>query len=119
LTDDEAYRVGLDELLPAWPTSPDDQDAMIRDVIDGQGVPGGQVDGAELRRWFEDLRVDLVREWLIHPASLARVGYDGFATGAEDVDFAGYRELAADTRDDWEPSDLGVVPAPETQEDAA
>ncbi len=119
LTDDEAYRVGLAEILPTWPTSPDGQDAMIRDVIDGQGVPGGQVDGAELSRWFEDLRVDLVREWLIHPASLARVGYDGFATGAEDVDFAGYRELAAGTRDDWEPSDLGVVAAPETKEDAA
>ncbi|WP_285040208.1 alpha/beta hydrolase [Plantibacter sp. LMC-P-059a] len=119
LTDDEAYRVGLDELLPVWPTSPDGQDAMIRDVIDGKGVPGGTVAGDELRRWFEDLRVDLVREWLIHPASLARVGYDGFATGAEDVDFAGYQQLAADTRDEWEPSDLGVAPLDQTQKDTA
>ena len=118
LTDDEAYRAGLDDLRTAWPDSADDQDAVIRAVIDGQGVPGGAIDGDDLRRWFEDLRVDVTREWLIHPASLARVGYDGFATGAEDVDFAGYRELGAGTRDDWEPSELGVAPA-QQQEDAA
>lgn len=118
LSDDEAYRVGLDELRSAWPDAHDDQDALLRAVIDGEGVPGGALDADGLRRWFEDLRVDVVREWLIHPASLARVGYDGFATGAEDVDFAGYRDLAADTRDEWEPSELGVAPG-ETQEDAA
>lgn len=120
LTDDEAYRVGLDDLGTAWPQSPDDQDAFIGAVIDGRGVAGGSIDPDDLRRWFEDLRVDVAREWLIHPASLARVGYDGFATGAEDVDFAGYHELGAGTRDDWEPSDLGVGAAPaEKQEDAA
>lgn len=118
LTDDEAYRAGLNDLRTAWPDSADDQDAVIRAVIDGQGVPGGAIDGDDLRRWFEDLRVDVTREWLIHPASLARVGYDGFATGAEDVDFAGYRELGAGTRDDWEPAELGVAPA-QQQEDAA
>ena len=122
LTDDEAYRAGLDDLRTAWTDSADDQDALISAVIEGRGVPGGAIDADDLRRWFEDLRVDVTREWLIHPASLARVGYDGFATGAEDVDFAGYRELGADTRDGWEPSDLGAAPAPtaaQQQEDAA
>lgn len=118
--DDEAYRVGLEDLRGVWPESLDNQDALIRAVIDGEGVPGGTMDADDLRRWFDDLRVDVVREWLVHPASLARVGYDGFATGAEDVAFAGYRELGADTRDEWEPSDLGVGAAlGETQEDAA
>lgn len=118
LLDDAAYRVGLDDLRGAWPTSHDDRDALISAVIDGKGVPGATMGADDLRRWFEDLRVDLLREWLVHPASLARVGYDGFATGTEDVDLAGYRELGAGTRDEWEPSDLGAAPG-ETQEDAA
>lgn len=118
LPDDESYRVGLEDLRGAWPASDDDQDALIRAVIDGAGVPGGTINADDLRRWFEDLRVDVLREWLVHPASLARVGYDGFATGAEDVAFAGYRDLAAGTRDEWEPSDLGAVLG-DTQEDAA
>lgn len=124
LSDDEAYQEGLDALATVWPEATDEQDALIRDVIDGTSETGGRLTADDLRRWFEDLRVDVAREWLTHPASLARVGYDGFATGAEDVDFAGYRDLAAGARDDWEPSDLGVSTTPDvtpgaTKEDAA
>ncbi|WP_144876118.1 alpha/beta fold hydrolase [Microbacterium sp. 1.5R] len=123
LSDDEAYQQGLDALATVWPESADEQDALIRDIIDGDAETGGRLPADDLRRWFEDLRVDVAREWLTHPASLARVGYDGFATGAEDVDFAGYRDLAAGVRDEWEPSDLGRSTTPDAsptkKEDAA
>ena len=123
LSDDETYRAGLDALATVWPETPHEQDALIADIIDGNTETEGRMTSDDLRRWFEDLRVDVVREWLTHPASLARVGYDGFATGAEDVEFAGYRVLAAGARDDWEPSDLGgstaAVATPATEEDAA
>lgn len=109
LSDAEAYRAGLDDLARAWLRATDQQDEVIRAVTQGEGVPGAAMDADALRRWFEDLRVDVVREWLCHPASLARTGYDGFATGAEDVAFAGYDALGADLRDDWEPADLGVA----------
>lgn len=117
LSDAEAYRAGLDDLQSAWPATPDEQDVVIRAVTEGEGVPGGSLSAEALQRWFEDLRVDVVREWLVHPASLARVGYDGFATGAEDVAFAGYLSLKAGERDEWEPVELGAVAG--TQEDRA
>lgn len=107
LSDDEAYRVGLDDLARGWPVSAKEQDALIAAVADGKGVEGGRIPPDDLRRWFEDLRVDVVREWLYHPASLARIGYDGFATGSEDLAFAGFETLRADARDAWEPSELG------------
>uniref|UniRef100_UPI001C0EC5FB hypothetical protein n=1 Tax=Francisella tularensis TaxID=263 RepID=UPI001C0EC5FB len=42
-----------------------------------------------------------------HPASLAHVGYDGFATSGDHAEPAGYVALAAGRRDPWEPGDLG------------
>lgn len=124
LSDEEEYRSGLTALATVWPDSPDDQDDLIRDVIGGTREMGGTVTADKLRRWFEDVRVDVAREWLTHPASLATIGYDGFATGAEEADFAGYRHLGAGVRDEWEPSDLGTVTVPDvaadtTEEDAA
>lgn len=78
--------------------------------------PGSALSSAQLQAWFEDARVDLVRHWLAHPASLARTGYDVFATrgGAEPL---GFTVLGADLRAPWEPSALGRVPA--DQEGAA
>ena len=108
-SDAEAYRAGLDDLRGAWPSTPDEQDAVIRAVAEGEGVPGASQEPEALQSWFEDLRVDVVREWLSHPASLVRVGYDGFATGAEDAAFAGYLSLKAGERDEWEPAELGTV----------
>lgn len=109
LSDAEAYRAGLDDLAGVWPEGAEAQDALVRALIAGEDVPGTVAEADDLRRWFEDVRVDLVREWQCHPASFARIGYDGFATGAEDASFAGYRTLAAGRRDEWEPADLGTL----------
>lgn len=105
--DPTAYRLGLNALADAWPHAAAEQDALIRGIIDGDGIPGGPWEGDIVRRWFEDVRNDLTRVWLAHPASLARIGYDGFATSGDHAEPAGYVALAAGRRDPWEPADLG------------
>jgi hypothetical protein len=42
--------------------------------------------------------------WLAHPATMARVGYDGFAIGGDGVRKQGYALTAADEREGWEPA---------------
>lgn len=107
--DATAYRLGLSALADIWPHATADQDDLIRGIIDGDGIDGGPWQGDIVRRWFEDVRNDLTRLWLAHPASLARVGYDGFATSGDQAEPAGYVALAAGRRDPWEPADLGEL----------
>ena len=130
--DATAYRRGLDTVASIWPGGLAQQDDLIRMILAGE-FDGGKFDGAELdagrsdagssdagkldgdgpwngdvlRRWFDDMRTDLARTWLAHPASLARVGYDGFATSGPGAEPAGYVNLGAGTRDPWEPAELG------------
>lgn len=112
-TDVETYRTGLDALAGVWMRSAAGQDRVIRDVID-QRVPSGDVlTPGQLALWFEDARNDLARVWLSHPASLARVGYSGFATGGTGAEPAGYLVLAAGEREEWEPDELGRLAAAE------
>ena len=106
--DATAYRLGLDSVASVWPEDVARQDDLIRTIIAGELDPVGQWSGDVLRRWFEDLRTDLARTWLAHPASLARVGYDGFATSGPGAEPAGYVSLGAGTRDPWEPAELGA-----------
>jgi pimeloyl-ACP methyl ester carboxylesterase len=104
--DAEAYREGLDTLAPHWPTDPVERETALRAAIEGHGPPDGPLDAALLAAWLEDARVDLVRQWLAHPASMARTGYDGFATGGREP-IRGYVELALGRREDWEPAGVG------------
>jgi len=113
--DATAYCRGLDAIAALWPSGAVEQDALIGTIIAGDlhsGVPWGTTG---FRRWFEDLRNDLARTWTAHPASFARIGYDGFATSgagitqAEQAGHAGYTSLAAGVRDPWEPATLGRV----------
>ncbi len=85
-----------------------DPPGAIEGLLAGELAPSASALSADqLRSWFEDARVDLVRQWLAHPASLARAGYDTFATrgGAEP---RGFLELAAGRREAWEPRDVGT-----------
>ena len=110
-TDVEAYRAGLDALAAIWMRGAAAQDAVIRRVIDGDAPSGAVLTADQLSLWFEDARNDLARLWLSHPASLARVGYSGFATGGTGPEPAGYLVLAAGEREEWEPEELGRLGA--------
>lgn len=91
--DPQAYRAALDQLAE---TSID------------QHTVAALVDNAALQAWFEDARVDLIRQWLGHPASMARIGYDGFATGSLGTVGRGYHLLGPGERETWEPQELGM-----------
>lgn len=107
--DAAAYRLGLDAIAAIWTDDAAQQDALIRGIIAGQLVISGPWTGEAMRRWFEDARNDLARTWLAHPASLARVGYDGFATSGPGAGPAGYVSLGVGVRDPWEPTELGTL----------
>lgn len=103
--DPEAYRAGLDTLAAVWPTDPAARERVLGAAIEGTSDAAGPLDAARLTAWLEDVRNDLARQWLAHPASMARVGYDGFATGGRPM--RGYVELRLGRREDWEPSGVG------------
>lgn len=90
-----------------------DAAATVRGLVAGElDPPGAALSPVQLRAWFEDVRVDLVRHWLAHPASLARTGNDSFATrgGASP---RGFTVLGPDLRVGWEPADLGRAVRPD------
>ncbi|NYF16915.1 pimeloyl-ACP methyl ester carboxylesterase [Microbacterium sp. AK009] len=106
--DAEAYRLGLDALADVWPSDTTSQDHLISDLIAGKGFAGSPWDDDTTRRWFEDLRVDLAQAWVSHPATSARLGFDGFITAITASD-PGFSELRADRRAAWEPDTLGTL----------
>lgn len=113
--DVSAYRLGLDDLASLWPDDDRaEQDALIDGIISGElnefeAGSSSAWSGAMRQHWLDDVRTDLTRVWLSHPASMARVGYDGFATSGPASGPAGYVTVAADERDPWEPAELGSV----------
>lgn len=118
--DIEAYRAGLDTLARAWAqvdavddahNTHDVHDAAARDVIErvmsGTIRVSGPLSPEALTAWLEDARVDLVQQWMAHPATMARIGYDGFATGGQPQHARGFLTLLPRRRDPWEPAELG------------
>ena len=117
-----AYRLGLDDLATLWPADDRaEQDALIDGIISGE-LNGFEArgdsawNGAMRQHWLDDVRTDLTRVWLSHPASMARVGYDGFATSGPASGPAGYITVAAGERDPWEPAELGTVASDDDEE---
>ncbi|MBF9336958.1 hypothetical protein G3N30_12260, partial [Microbacterium lacticum] len=84
-------------------------DDVVAALVSGRlELPGSALSPAQLQAWAEDARVDLVRHWLAHPASLARTGNDSFATRGF-PEPRGFTMLAAGLREAWEPGGLGDV----------
>jgi hypothetical protein len=104
--DIEAYRRGLDALADLRLLDLDQQLSRVQTIIDGGFEPAeGGMTAEQMQLWFEDARVDLVRAWLAHPATMERVGFDGFANGGPGgALFQGYDLLGADRREQWEPT---------------
>ena len=102
--DAEAYRGALDVLAPV---ADDDLPAVLEDVAAGRYRSDGPLDAEQLRAWFEDASVDLVKQWLAHPATMSEIDYDGFANGGDGVRKQGFQLLGAGQREAWEPEGAG------------
>ncbi|OIH95602.1 alpha/beta fold hydrolase [Curtobacterium sp. MCBA15_001] len=103
--DVEAYRAGLDALA-AEAEQGDDHLATVLDAVTrGEHTPAaGPFDAEQLRAWAEDASVDLVKQWVAHPATMAEIDYDGFANGGDGVRKQGFLLLGAGQREAWEPA---------------
>ncbi|MCC4603711.1 alpha/beta hydrolase [Xanthomonas campestris] len=60
------------------------------------------LDATQLAHWFEDVRAKAVRIWTSLPATMAALGYDGFAVGRVGTESLGYEETAADRHEPWQ-----------------
>ncbi|WP_065959391.1 alpha/beta fold hydrolase [Curtobacterium sp. UCD-KPL2560] len=100
-TDVEAYRAALDVLAPV--VDGGDLDAVLEAVAAGRHRSDGPLDAGALRAWFEDASVDLVKQWLAHPATMSEIDYDGYANGGDGVRKQGFQLLGAGQREAWEP----------------
>ncbi|MCE4283051.1 alpha/beta fold hydrolase [Xanthomonas hortorum pv. vitians] len=104
-----AMPLGLDTLdalsngfagLPA-----ETQDRWLREVSQstaGDDPSAHGLDAAQLAHWFEDVRAEAARIWISLPATMAAMGYDGFAVGGAGIDSAGYQQTAADQQEAWQ-----------------
>ncbi|WP_279480637.1 alpha/beta fold hydrolase [Aureimonas sp. SK2] len=101
--DAQAYVQALDALAGLEALEPQAQDRRIAEVAEGRFAPGGGLSAEQMAAWFEDARTDLVRQWLAHPATMARIGFDGFANGGDGLRKQGYDRLGAGEREAWEP----------------
>ena len=107
--DADAYRAGLDTLDALTDGAfakleGADRDALLHKIEAADWSAAAPLTPEQMSLWFEDVRADAVRLWLAHPATMARVGYDGFATGGDGVRKQGYALTAADEREGWEPA---------------
>ena len=73
--------------------------------IDGEA---GCLSPAQMTLWFQDVRAEIVRQWIATPAAMAAIGYDGFAVGGDGPRKQGYTRTAADDLERWQ-RDTGVV----------
>ncbi len=100
--DREAYAKALDGLAGFGSLAAQEQQDRLVRLAEGH-FDRSVLSADQMKQWFEDLRADLVRLWLAHPATLARIGFDGFANGGDGLRKQGFARLAADEREPWEP----------------
>lgn len=108
-SDREAWQHGLATLAEAA----DGFAALAADVQDQwlDRVAGGDVGGgddaarlspAQMALWFEDVRAETVRVWMAQPATMAAIGYDGFAVGGDGRRKQGYVRTGTDDPEAWQ-----------------
>ncbi|WP_295856640.1 alpha/beta fold hydrolase [uncultured Xylophilus sp.] len=102
-SDLDAYRRALDGLAGFENLPGPAQIARLHRIAQGDDHdPAWSAD--KMKLWFQDACADLVRLWIAHPATMARIGFDGFANGGDGVRKQGFERLAAGEREPWEPS---------------
>ncbi|QHI97440.1 alpha/beta fold hydrolase [Xylophilus rhododendri] len=99
--DRTAYALALDGLDGFGDLPEPERQARLSQLESG-GFGLATLSAQQMQHWFEDLRADLVRIWVAHPATMARMGFDGFANGGDGVRKQGFELLAAGEREPWE-----------------
>jgi hypothetical protein len=93
---------------------PSRQDALLARVAAGSLGGDDGVDREEdpervllsrdqMTKWFEELRADAVKAYLLHPLTLARIGYSGVAYGGDGLPKSGFAHIGLGGRETWEP----------------
>ena len=100
--DAESYTTALDAMAGFAALTAAEQQAMLVRVDRGKFTSAG-LSAAQMKLWFEDLRADLVHLWVAHPATMADIGFDGFANGGDGPRKQGFERLGAGERESWEP----------------
>ncbi len=100
--DRDAYASALDGLAGFADLADDEQHGRLARLAAGE-LTAPTLSAEQMKLWFEDLRADLVRLWVAHPATMARIGFDGFANGGDGMRKQGFERLAANERESWEP----------------
>lgn len=128
-SDSDSYRLGLATLnaeskalhkRPFVALTTTQQDDMLKSMGDGSfgagllrtlgrhlGLcheqPHTHLTGPQMKRWFEELRGDLARAYMAHPATFARLGYSGIADGGDAETQTGFKLIGIGERETWEP----------------
>ncbi|WP_375465881.1 alpha/beta hydrolase [uncultured Methylobacterium sp.] len=91
------------------------QDGVLTAVEAGTlpGEGSRPLDAEQMTFWFEDLRGDVVRTYLAHPAALARLGFSGIGAGGDGVPTVGFGhvglgQVGLGEREAWEPVAAGA-----------
>ena len=100
--DGQAYAAALDGLADFGDLGDGERHARLTELAHGEFAVAG-LTAPQMKLWFEDLRSDLVRIWVAHPATMAGIGFDGFANGGDGVRKQGFERLGADQHEAWEP----------------
>ena len=111
--DPQAYRAALATLEAAASAGGrrflardgDGQDALLREIEAGTlDAAAAALSPGQMKTWFEELRADVVRTYLAHPAALARMGFSGIGAGGDGVPTVGFRQVGVAEREAWEPA---------------
>jgi pimeloyl-ACP methyl ester carboxylesterase len=104
-----AWQWGLDTLEARTPgfasASAARREEALRAIGEDSGEDGGgetQIERRHMRLWFAEARAEVARQWVALPATMARIGYDGFAVGGDDMPLPGYRLTAANAHEPWQ-----------------
>jgi hypothetical protein len=67
-----------------------------------QGIRPDRLAPDQMALWFQDVRAEIVRQWMASPAAMAAIGYDGFAVGGDGPRKQGYARTAANDAERWQ-----------------
>ncbi|MFK3891278.1 alpha/beta fold hydrolase [Sphingomonas sp. NPDC079357] len=81
-------------------TAPEQQDWLTR--IDAGQAGTDLLSPAQMTLWFQDVRAEIVRQWMATPAAMAAIGYDGFAVGGDGPRKQGFVRTAANDIEQWQ-----------------